>query len=637
MIEAIKSDPPDVVGLSYHVWCANLNGLMVKVAKKANPAVFNVGGGPNFTSLNNTEDDAIIMFKEQPELDAYVVNQGERGFLELMKAYIGANGNVAKVSEMTIEGCVVNGDVDTSRVQVGKPLGNLVELDEIPSPYLTGILDEFYDEPFAPILETNRSCPYRCTFCAWGIGTGKLRRFSEERVAEEIDYIAQHCKNATQMFIADANFGILWRDVKIARNLKNAHKKYGFPSHLGVHWHKSRPDKILAAAHEIKDIARIGASVQSMRPETLGAVKRKNLPLESVKMMTEELSSDGNEMPLFSELILGLPEETRQSHLDANRTMIDAGAEMINYNFFLLPGTEMNTKESREKYFKETGFRLGDYAYGVYDGIAVFEGEETVQATSTMSREELRGFRFFHFLLHFMWGQRHYYDYLNLLKGLGIHPIDLIDRICQTFPTDGDNPLGELHQAFKTDHDLECFRTYEEMCDYWGQPENLERLRAGDYGKLNLGFTFKVLWECRIEFDQFLLDLAQTMISEIALDNAKEIIDIIADILSFGEKLLVKINDDMSSLALVNWADSKYDILGWRNNGYDGLPKVNNGNALGYKLSVNDAQNKKLTGLLRQYASHNKKLTLRKMSEYIKPHEFFYKAEPTNKHTGEAV
>ena len=77
--------------------------------------------------------------------------------------------------------------------------------------------------------------------------------------------------------------------------------------------------------------------------------------MDQLKKMLEELSSDGVGMPLVTELILGLPEQTRQSHLDDNRTFIDEGAEMNNYNLFLLPGTEMDTKESREKWFKKTG------------------------------------------------------------------------------------------------------------------------------------------------------------------------------------------------------------------------------------------------------------------------------------------
>ena len=83
--------------------------------------------------------------------------------------------------------------------------------------YLTGMLDEFFEDRYAPIIETNRSCPYRCTFCAWGIGTQKLQQFREQRVLDEIEYIAKRCKKNTTVFIADANFGILERDAIFAK------------------------------------------------------------------------------------------------------------------------------------------------------------------------------------------------------------------------------------------------------------------------------------------------------------------------------------------------------------------------------------------------------------------------------------
>ena len=49
------------------------------------------------------------------------------------------------------------------------------------------LLDPFFDEAYIPVLETNRSCPYRCTFCAWGIGTEKLAKFDEDRILKEIE------------------------------------------------------------------------------------------------------------------------------------------------------------------------------------------------------------------------------------------------------------------------------------------------------------------------------------------------------------------------------------------------------------------------------------------------------------------
>ena len=34
---------------------------------------------------------------------------------------------------------------------------------------VTGVLDEFFDGKLAPLLETNRGCPFQCTFCVQGV------------------------------------------------------------------------------------------------------------------------------------------------------------------------------------------------------------------------------------------------------------------------------------------------------------------------------------------------------------------------------------------------------------------------------------------------------------------------------------
>ena len=160
-------------------------------------------------------------------------------------------------------------------------------MDDIPSPYLTGLLDSFFDGPYAPILETNRSCPYRCTFCAWGIGTEKLARYSDERISAEIEYFGKRSNNTKNLYIADANFAILERDANISRQLFESHEKYGYPGNVMVNWNKTRPDRVLRAAREFHGLARIGASMQSLNQSTLDAVKRKNLPLATVAEMAK--------------------------------------------------------------------------------------------------------------------------------------------------------------------------------------------------------------------------------------------------------------------------------------------------------------------------------------------------------------
>ena len=42
----------------------------------------------------------------------------------------------------------------------------LEDLSEIPSPYTTGMMDKFFSEKFIPAIQTNRGCPFSCTYCS---------------------------------------------------------------------------------------------------------------------------------------------------------------------------------------------------------------------------------------------------------------------------------------------------------------------------------------------------------------------------------------------------------------------------------------------------------------------------------------
>ena len=159
MIAAIRAEKPDVVGLAHYVWNANLNRLVLALAKEANPRVLAVGGGPNFTAANADDATARTFFAATPACDAYVLNQGERGFSALLNRFIDVGGDVERLRQDAVPGSLINDLAARDRVHRGTDLDVILNLDEIPSPYLNGLMDPFFDEPFVPILETNRSCP----------------------------------------------------------------------------------------------------------------------------------------------------------------------------------------------------------------------------------------------------------------------------------------------------------------------------------------------------------------------------------------------------------------------------------------------------------------------------------------------
>ena len=85
-------------------------------------------------------------------------------------------------------------------------------LQQIPSPYLTGVFDDFFIRyphyNFMPVWETHRGCPYHCTFCDLGADYyNKVYVFETDRLLKEIDWFSKH--KIEYIAIADANFGII--------------------------------------------------------------------------------------------------------------------------------------------------------------------------------------------------------------------------------------------------------------------------------------------------------------------------------------------------------------------------------------------------------------------------------------------
>ena len=85
MINDIKKEKPHVVALSYYQWNSELNRKVHDVVRTNVPNALNVGGGPNITSLNANEKGAMQFFSKLKNCDAFVVTQGEKGFVELLK------------------------------------------------------------------------------------------------------------------------------------------------------------------------------------------------------------------------------------------------------------------------------------------------------------------------------------------------------------------------------------------------------------------------------------------------------------------------------------------------------------------------------------------------------------------------
>ena len=617
LLAACRKRAPHIVGLSYYCWVKRLNTRVFDLIKTISPSTLTVGGGPEFTVLNATEELGRRFFQIHGSCDAFVIDSGELGFSNLISTYMDTGGDLHQIRSRMIDGCLVNDIAENDHTRVAPPAPSIKALGDIPSPYLSGMLDAFFEGPYIPIIETNRSCPYECTFCAWGKSEKKIYRYDTQRILAEVEYIAKRTKHTKVLEFADANFGIFKRDIEIAHKISECSKSYGYPGYVDVSWNKSRTDLLLQVMEEFNGLTKYCAATQSTNPDVLKEVKRRNLKQTDLLKFDQDLKA--RDMQMSTELILGLPLETRESHLEANRYFMDLGTEIFNYNLHLLPGTDLNNPEARKKYFRKTAWRLFDMSFGIYEGEPVFDAEEHVLETSTMSMEALRSFRLIHFLIQFMWSRKWYYDYLQIFRSIQVHPMDVILQVADRLK-ENEGEMGTVYQEFASDHDLELFDSYESLYEYWRQAENMKRLESGEYGKLNYLFTYRILLEHAEAFTGFLYETAEAIAARQAGIDSSLFLDQVSTILDFTASLRIDLQHDG---ALTNsWRRTlSYDLLSWRNSDYN--ETLNKGSfELEYFLPEN--QSELLLKMFGQYQSHSRNLTLRKMTEQIAPENMFY-------------
>ena len=213
------SENPEIIGFANYVWNRQLNLKIGQYLKSKLPNTLFVAGGPN---IDVDESGQKTFLRRYDFLDFVITNSGEEPFSELVNWWRNGQKDYNKLPEnlVWLENDLVR---KTPERKITK------KVQGIPSPYLNGQLDEFLEMGMIPLFETNRGCPFACTFCAWGMSAQNLvRQFDIGSVFEEIEYVADR-SDAVYWIVCDANFGMLKRDVEIVKAIRSVKDKKGLP------------------------------------------------------------------------------------------------------------------------------------------------------------------------------------------------------------------------------------------------------------------------------------------------------------------------------------------------------------------------------------------------------------------------
>ena len=241
-------------------------------------------------------------------------------------------------------------------------------------------------------METNRGCPFECTFCYWGMG-GLNRKFSfrsVKRVAKELEWCGKN--KIEYVFNADSNFGQHSRDMDIVNELVKVKKKYGYPDKFRTCYGKNTDDKIFNIARVMYDNSLekgITLSRQTNNDDVLVNIKRGNIKMSTYMNLQGRFNEV--EIPVYSELILGLPGESYQTFLIGIEDLLQAGLKNQLYLYLcqVLPNTEL----ADEKYQEEFGVisqrvPLNEIHCSIRNPNHVAEYEKLIVGLKSMSTED---------------------------------------------------------------------------------------------------------------------------------------------------------------------------------------------------------------------------------------------------------
>ncbi len=480
-VNSFLENKPDMVGFSNYCWNSDLSHSFAQEIKRIAPETLVVFGGPNYP-LEDEEREPWL--KNRAAIDLYIIGEAEEPFSKIVDHWC-QNESLQKLKLSGIDGCHTL--VDNKFFKSNDTVPRLSNLNVFPSPYLKGYMDEFLaNEKFIPMTHTTRGCPYACTFCDKGsfMWTKISKLDSLDLFADEIHYIARNTR-CKMLALTDDNFGLLPRDIELAKILRHSNEKFDYPFEITGTTNKNFNKTTAKCIEILKGIFPVTVSVQSMDSEVLKNIKRTNLPLDKLIKYAKEGAGMGASSR--SETILCLPGDTKEKHIQGVLKLIDAKITFIlPYTLILLDGTELGTKADRNRWDMSTKFRLNHRCFGSYkfgeNTLRCGEIEEVVVALDTLSFQDYLETRSFVLTTSIFYVDNILYELVMFLENLGIKPSQLITHIHENGENYFSAGLKKLYQSFNKTTKTELWDDREALDHFVKSSDDLSELTKKGIG-----------------------------------------------------------------------------------------------------------------------------------------------------------
>ena len=400
LVDKILRLDPKVVMFSVYVWNVGIAREVARVIKQLRPDIYTVFGGPYSEYKEDPE-----YFQKHPYIDFTCQTDGYgEPFINEFLYQIETDKDWDKVPFMVRkEGyspVIFNkrGFIWPKRMFER----NSEYLFKVKSERVAGLTTMV-------VYETQRGCPYGCTFCEWSGGINSKVAFRPtEDFIEDFRWLADnHLLEDVQ--IVDANLGQLDRDVELIRELCEMKIRYGVPNIVVLAGlSKSRKTNVykidtLLAQHGLSNGCKI--SIQDMDPQVLKNIERVDEPWENQFKFYDGLRKEFR-IRLRAEMIRGLPGTTLANYYIAAGEMSKYKMFWDKYAWHLLPTSPASNPDYMKKFkieaidlytdsMKDAAFNakmLDDDEFSKIGGLvndpAFVQPSKVVVATMSYTREE---------------------------------------------------------------------------------------------------------------------------------------------------------------------------------------------------------------------------------------------------------
>ena len=363
----ILSKKPDIIGFSVYLWNVERVCRLANDLKLALPHVKIFLGGPEAGYRNSLE-------KDFPFADKVIIGEGEA------QVYTYLTGEETEDS-----------------------------FPNLPFPYQVPL-----QKGKTIYYEASRGCPYRCSYCISSLEKN-LRFKPLEQVKEELRILIK--AGATKIKLIDRTFNVNPDAYEIFRFVIEEGGNTGF--HFEIKPELFCEDDFSLLERAPKGRIQFEAGLQSLNPETLTAIRRKNdceLAFSNLKRIL-----DMGNIHLHLDLIAGLPFEDKKSFIQGFNRVYRLQPDMLQLGFLkVLHGTqiEAETEQYEMKYSAHPPYQVISTKWlSVYDVMELKAAEEGLETFSNKG--------FFPDALSYLWEaneQEPYQIFLSLGQALANKP-----------------------------------------------------------------------------------------------------------------------------------------------------------------------------------------------------------------------